>query len=138
MAFVVALVVFAFSTYVRRLLTNEPTPTLDTAKLLPMWVMIPAWITGSFAEEVLFRGYAIERLTMLTGRRWLAALITLFTFTILHIFGWDWIHVVTAVLPGGAALTLLYLWRRSLLFVVVVHGIINTPLLLLPLLAPYM
>jgi hypothetical protein len=30
------------------------------------------------------------------------------------------------------------LWRRSLAFVVIVHAIINAPLLLLPLLAPYM
>ncbi len=45
---------------------------------------------------------------------------------------------MTLVVPAGAALTLLYLWRRSLLFVVVVHGIINAPLLLLPLVAPYL
>jgi membrane protease YdiL (CAAX protease family) len=35
-------------------------------------------------------------------------------------------------------MTLLYLWRRSLSFVVIVHAILNAPLLLLPLIAPYL
>jgi membrane protease YdiL (CAAX protease family) len=42
------------------------------------------------------------------------------------------------VLPGGLLVTLIYLWRRSLAFVVVIHAVLNAPLLLLPLLAPYM
>jgi membrane protease YdiL (CAAX protease family) len=100
--------------------------------------MIPAWITSSFTEEVLFRSYTIERLTQIVGRRWLAGLITMVAFTLLHLLSWDWIHVLTMVLPGSIMLTLLYLWRRSLAFVVIVHAIINAPLLLLPLLAPYL
>ena len=106
--------------------------------MLPAWVLIPAWITGSFTEEVLFRSYPIERLTQLTGRRWLAALITMVAFTVLHLFGWDWIHVVTAVLPGSIMLTLFYLWQRNLALNVIAHATINAPLLLLPVLAPYM
>ncbi len=41
---------------------------------------------------------------------------------------------------AAAALALigLYLWRRSLSFVVIVHAILNAPLLLLPLIAPYL
>lgn len=56
-----------FSTYVRNLITQTPSPTLDLVNLLPGWVLIPAWITGAFTEEVLFRSYSIERLTVLTG-----------------------------------------------------------------------
>ncbi|MAU01798.1 MAG: hypothetical protein CL608_32075 [Anaerolineaceae bacterium] len=74
----------------------------------------------------------------MTGRSWLAALITVLAFTLLHLFGWDWIHVVTAVLPSGIMLTLFYLWRRNLALNVIIHAVINAPLLLLPLLAPYM
>jgi membrane protease YdiL (CAAX protease family) len=137
-AAVIAIVIISFSTYVRNLLTNEPAPVLNVTRILPMWVLIPAWITGAFTEEVLFRSYSIERLTQITGRRWLAGLFTVLAFTLLHGLTWDWIHVVTAVLPGGILLTLLYLWRRSLAFVVIVHAVINAPLLLLPLLAPYL
>jgi membrane protease YdiL (CAAX protease family) len=137
-AAVIAIVIILFSTYVRNLLTNEPAPVLNVTRILPMWVLIPAWITGAFTEEVLFRSYTIERLTQITGRRWLAGLFTMLAFTLLHGLTWDWIHVVTAVLPGAILLTLLYMWRRSLAFVVIVHAIINAPLLLLPLLAPYL
>jgi membrane protease YdiL (CAAX protease family) len=129
-------VIIFFSTYVRNLLTNAP--ALSKVLLLPAWVLIPAWITGSFTEELLFRSYAIERLTDLTGRRWLASLIAVIAFTALHIFGWDWIHVLTVVLPGGVMLTLFYLWQRNLALNVMIHAVLNAPLLLLPLLAPYL
>jgi uncharacterized protein len=137
-ALVMASVIIFFSTYVRDRLTHTPAPSLDLVRLLPAWVLIPAWVTGAFTEEVLFRSYPIERLTQLTGRRWLASLVTVVAFAILHIFGWDWIHVVTAVLPGGIMLTLFYLWRRNLALNVMIHAIMNAPLLLLPLVAPYL
>ena len=137
-ALVIATVIITFSTYVREWLTGEPAPVLKITRMLPYWVLIPAWLTGSFTEEVLFRSYSIERLTQMTGRRWLAALITVLAFAFLHALTWDWIHVLTAVLPGGILLTLFYLWRRNLALVVIIHAIINAPLLLLPLIAPYM
>jgi len=137
-ALVIASVVIFFSAFVGNLLTQTPAPGLDQVRLLPAWVLIPAWITGAFTEEVLFRSYPIERLTQLTGKRWLASLITVVAFAVLHLFGWDWIHVLTVVLPGAILLTLFYLWRRNLALNVLVHGIINAPLLLLPVLAPYM
>ncbi len=137
-AVVVASVIITFSTYVRNLLTHAPVPSIDLVRNLPEWVLIPAWITGAFTEEVLFRSYPIERLTQLIGQRWLAGLITVLAFTLLHLFGWDWIHVLTAVLPGSIMLTLFYLWRRSLALNVIIHAIINAPLLLLPLLGPYL
>lgn len=135
---VIGSVIIFFSTNVRNLLTHTPAPSLDLVKRFPAWVLIPAWVTGSFTEEVLFRSYPIERLTQLTGRRWLASLITVFAFTVLHLLGWDWIHVLTVVLPGGIMLTLFYLWRRSLALNVMIHAIMNAPLLLLPLLGPFL
>jgi membrane protease YdiL (CAAX protease family) len=137
-ALVVAIILIPTSTFLRSLLTDEPAPALDVVLLLPAWVLIPAWITGGFVEEVLFRSYMIERLTQITGQRWLAAVIALLAFALMHLLTWDWIHVLTLGIPASALLTLLYLWRRSLAFVVVVHATLNAPLLLLPLLAPYM
>jgi len=130
-------VLIFFSQYVRKLLNSEPPPALELVRMLPWWVLIPAWLTGSFTEEVLFRSYPIERLTAMTGRRRLAAACTLLAFSLMHLLSWDWIHVLTAVFPGAVLLTLLYLWKRSLSFVVIVHAVINAPLLLLPLLVPY-
>jgi membrane protease YdiL (CAAX protease family) len=137
-AVVTASVIILFSGYVRGLITNEPAPALNTVRMLPAWVLVPAWVTGALTEEVLFRSYPIERLTLMTGRPWLAGLITMLAFTLLHLFGWDWIHVLTVVLPGGIMLTIYYLWRRNLALNVLIHAILNAPLLLLPLLEPYM
>lgn len=137
-AAVIISVIILFSTYIRGFITDEPAPALAAVRLLPWWVLIPAWVTGSLTEEVLFRSYPIERLTQMTGRPWLAALITVLAFSLLHLFGWDWIHVLTAVLPGGILITLFYLWRRNLALNVLMHGVMNAPLLLLPLLEPYL
>jgi hypothetical protein len=59
-------------------------------------------------------------------------------FTVLHLFGWDWIHVLIVVLPGGITLTLFFWWRRILALNVMIHAIMLAPLLLVPLLAPYL
>lgn len=74
----------------------------------------------------------------MTGRPWIGAVIAWLSFSLLHLLGWDWVHVLTLVLPAGLLLTLVYLWRRSLAFVVIIHGILDMPLLILPLLAPYL
>jgi len=68
--------IILFSGYVRDLITDELAPLLSLVRMLPVWVLIPAWITGSFTEEVLFQSYLIGRLTQLMGQRWLATLIT--------------------------------------------------------------
>ena len=137
-AMVVTGVVITFSEFVREQIGGEPTQTLELVRMLPAWVLIPAWITGSFTEEVLFRSYPIERLTQITGKRWLAGTITIIAFTVLHLLSWDWIHVLTVVLPASIIITLLYMWKRSLAFVVIIHAVINAPLLLLPIIEPYL
>lgn len=138
-ALVISSVIIFFSQNVRMRITSESEPAnLEQVRNFPFWLLLPAWITGAFTEEVLFRSYPIERITDLTGNRWLASLITLVVFTVLHLLAWDWIHVVTTVLPAAALLTLFYAWRRSLALNVIIHAVMLAPLLLLPLLAPYL
>jgi uncharacterized protein len=131
-----AIVLYLLSTAVRTIV-NVPAPTfLDPDKILPIWVTFPAWLTAMFTEEVLFRSYAIERLSMLIGKRWLAAALSLFAFVVLHGLAWDIVHVLFLVLPGGLIITGFYLWRRSLWFVMVIHAVHNLPLVLISLVAP--
>ena len=137
-ALLVGIILIPTAMYLRSLLTDEPPAGLDVIQTMPAWVLIPAWITAGLGEELLFRSYPIERLTQMTGRPWLAAVITMLSFTVLQLFGWDWIHVVTLVLPAAILITLVYMWRRSLAFVVITHLILDAPLLILPLLAPYL
>jgi membrane protease YdiL (CAAX protease family) len=138
LAFVVAVVMIGASNGLRQLLTGEPAPSPFPERVPSFGLMLAAWVTASFTEELLFRSYAIERLLLLTGNKWLAGTLTVLAFSFLHLTGWDWIHVLTFVLPIAIPVTLIYMWRRSLLTVVIIHGILNAPLLVLPLIAPYM
>ena len=88
-------------------------------------------VTAAVTEEVLFRGYAIERLAALTGRPWLAGAISLVFFVSVHLATWSPAHTFGVVLPLGAALTGLYLWKRNLAIVIVAHLLVDAPLVIL-------
>ncbi len=87
------------------------------------WRIVVAGAAG-IVEEILYRGYAIERLTLLTKRRGLAALIALAAFALAHVPFWGWAGIAVPLL-GGAFFTLLYLWRRDLITCIVAHSTID-------------
>lgn len=80
------------------------------------------FLTGTFLEEVFYRGYLIERTTILTGHRWIAASMSWFLFTLVHLkfFGLG-PTIDTSII--SAALVLLYLKEKSIWPGVVLHGI---------------
>lgn len=136
---IILLTIFPLSVYVRELITGEPAQLTGDLNSLPHpIVFVFMWMTGSFTEEVLFRSYPIERITAVTGKAWLAGLITAFLFTVQHLGGWDWIHVLTIVLPGAIILTLVYLWRRSLFFNVLIHATVNSQFLIIAMVLPFL
>jgi membrane protease YdiL (CAAX protease family) len=92
------------------------------------WAVV---ITAGITEEILFRGYPIERLAELTGSLWLAALIPLAVFTLAHLGGWSLGHLV-GVLFGGGLLTGLYLWQRDLIACMIAHALIDALIIFLP------
>ena len=85
-------------------------------------VLFGLFLTGAFLEEIFYRGYIIERLTMLTGKNWLAGLVSWITFTFVHIkfFG---LGPTLDVGVLSAGLVILYLKERSIWPCIVVHGI---------------
>jgi membrane protease YdiL (CAAX protease family) len=85
-------------------------------------VLFSLFLTGAFLEEILYRGYLIERLTSLTGKRWLAGLVSWIAFTFVHLkfFGLG-PTLDTGVLSAG--LVILYLKERSIWPCIVLHGI---------------
>jgi membrane protease YdiL (CAAX protease family) len=91
---------------------------------LPVWLQMAVSASAGFTEEVMFRGYPIERLTRLTGRRWLGALIPMIIFGALHAPFWGWPHALIAGL-SGLWLTLLYLWRRNLWTNIAAHALMD-------------
>jgi membrane protease YdiL (CAAX protease family) len=110
-------------------------PQLDFHQLnaIPVGLRIVAFVTAGICEEFVFRGFAIEELTFLTSRRWLAALLPLIVFTLLHapLYGYSRALLVPGVL--GAVLTALYLWRHNLPSCMLMHGASDAiSLLILP------
>ena len=70
--------------------------------------------TAGICEEFIYRSFAIEELTFLTGKRWLSAALAGVFFTVAHVRLYDLSGAL--IVPGtlGAVLTALYLWRRNL------------------------
>jgi membrane protease YdiL (CAAX protease family) len=97
----------------------------------PFWYRFILVTRAAVAEELLFRGYPIERLTELTGSLVLAALISVAAFTYAHLASWGWAQLIVAGY-GGVVLAILYLWRRNLWANMLAHWIADGAGFLLP------
>jgi uncharacterized protein len=90
--------------------------------ILPIWFRVIAGFTGGMVEEILYRGYAIERLAIITGRRWVAGAISAVIFGLAHIPFWGFAFALGADLPFGIVMTIFYLWRRDLIANMIAHS----------------
>lgn len=98
------------------------------------WILLLSVLTAGVTEEILFRGYSLERLHEITGKKWISGLISLMFFVAIHATGWSIAHIIGVVIPLGIILTGLYFWQRNLLFVMIVHVVIDLPLVFIALL----
>jgi membrane protease YdiL (CAAX protease family) len=103
---------------------HQDQQALRTITGFPLWYRVAIVVRASIAEEVMFRGYGIERLQELTGSRFVAGAITLAAFTIGHLAVFGWTHIIIAG-GTGLILTLLYIWRRDLGANMVAHFLID-------------
>lgn len=90
----------------------------------PLWWRLISTVRAAVSEEVLFRGYAMERLRELSGSRGIAAGVSCAIFMLDHVPAWGWQHLAIAA-TGGISLTLLYLWRRNLWVNILAHFIVD-------------
>lgn len=101
---------------------------LETIIHLPIPVIIALIFTTAITEEILYRGYPVERLRELTGSTWIAVSFSFIDFLLPHIsfFGVQWIlyHGVGTVLTY-----VLYMWRRNLWACILMHFLGNALLL---------
>jgi uncharacterized protein len=83
-------------------------------------------LTTAMTEEILWRGYVVERLAAWVGPV-AAATFGLAVFSVSHVsfFGASWL---VTNLPGAAALYVLLLWRRNLWAAIACHLILNIPI----------
>jgi membrane protease YdiL (CAAX protease family) len=80
------------------------------------------FLTGTFVEEIFYRGYIIERVTELSSRRWLGGLISWFTFTLVHLrfFG---LGPTLEVGVAAAIFVVLFIIAKSIWPAIIMHGI---------------
>lgn len=106
---------------------HEPNHTVAQVESLVRGSLIYALflaLRAGVVEEVLYRGLAIEQLTILVRNRWLAALIASLAFAALHIVRFDVLQLIPiAVLSFGLAA--IYLWRRNLWINIIAHTLID-------------
>lgn len=94
----------------------------DVEDLPLVYGLVAAGLAG-LTEGFVYRGYLIEELGALTGRRPLAAAVSVLAFGLAHVgsgYGWS-IELVYPVLYG-LAITILYLWRGNLWACVLLHA----------------
>jgi membrane protease YdiL (CAAX protease family) len=90
-------------------------------------------VIAAVSEEVIFRGYLIGRLAAVTRSRSSAVLLSTLIFASGH--GYEGAFGVIAVFLMGLALSMVYIWRKSLVAPMVMHflqdflGIFVLPLL---------
>ena len=122
------------------LLVNAFFPPSDTGTITQVtsnfffFFLLLSVLTAGITEEILFRGYSLERLYEITGNKWVSGLISLIFFVTIHATGWNIAHIIGVVIPLGTILTGLYFWQRNLLFVMIVHVVIDLPLVFIALL----
>jgi len=95
----------------------------------PFWFRFIVVMRAGIVEEILARGYGIERIQELTGSRFLAGLVTLAAFTLAHLSYWNLAQLLVAA-GAGLVLTLLYLWRRDLVANMITHFLVDAMSLL--------
>jgi membrane protease YdiL (CAAX protease family) len=132
-------IVLSISVPLLTLLASQLLPSATDGSILDAtvqnsWQMLLLGVlTAGITEEIIFRGYLIERLDELTGEPFIAVGVSVLAFALPHILNWNIAHVVGVVLPLGLILSWLYLWKRNIIFNMIVHIVIDLPLVFIAL-----
>lgn len=95
-----------------------------TFDALSLWTITLVTIRAGVAEEVFMRGYLLERLTTISGSKWMAGSLSLIPFAFLHYPGQGWAGVLVSFL-AGLVLTLFYFWKRDLKANIIAHFLVD-------------
>jgi uncharacterized protein len=79
----------------------------------PYWYRVLLVLRAAVTEEILFRGYLIEKVRQLSRSTSLAVIVSVAAFTYAHLRGWGSVQLIS-VSASGLVLALLYVWRRDL------------------------
>jgi membrane protease YdiL (CAAX protease family) len=90
----------------------------------PLWYRLLMVLRAAVVEEILFRGYMIEKVRQLTGSTALAVVVSAAVFTYAHLSGWGAVHLIP-VCAAAIVFALLYIWRRDLPCNMIGHFIVD-------------
>jgi uncharacterized protein len=79
----------------------------------PYWYRVQLVLRAAFTEEILFRGYLIEKVRQLSKSTTLAVIVSVAAFTYAHLRGWGPVQLIS-VCGAAIVLALLYVWRKDL------------------------
>jgi uncharacterized protein len=127
-----ALVAFYLIGFAGNSLGSVPNPKAFPIFYALPWVVRVWMLSVLVCEEIMFRGYFIECVEKLTGRTWIAAMLSCILFGLAHASGWGFGYTFV-VAAEGAVYATLYVWRRNLPVCMVVHFVTDAPLVWLPL-----
>jgi membrane protease YdiL (CAAX protease family) len=96
---------------------NQEIAEMISSKSLPVLFLLV--LRAAVVEEVLYRGYAIERINELTKSKWIAGLVPLIMFMLVHL-SWGVGHLLFIFVAGGL-LTLMYVSKRNLALNIIAH-----------------
>jgi membrane protease YdiL (CAAX protease family) len=93
---------------------------IEAVSQLPNAYLILTIVIVAPAEELLYRGYAIARLSDLAGSYLLASIVSVVAFGLAHVPMWGWAPAATTIVSGGIV-TVVYLWRQDILALILAH-----------------
>ncbi len=115
--------------------TSEEGSIASVAESVPVVLLLFGVLTAGITEEIIYRGYLMERILEKTQNKGLAVVISVAAFALPHLLGWNLVHFIAVVVPLGFILALLYVWKRNLIFNMIVHTLIDLPLVFISLMA---
>jgi membrane protease YdiL (CAAX protease family) len=103
----------------------SPPAALASLLSIPLVLRVAMALTAGICEEFMSRGYAIERLTAITGNRFIGAAVPCILFTLGHIRLYGFGVGLLPVLASAIVMTILYVWRRNLVVNMAAHALID-------------
>lgn len=103
---------------------NGNTAGAERAVILtrPWWYRFLMVLRAAVVEEILYRGYIIEKVRQLTGSTVLAVFVSVAAFTYAHLSGWGLVHLIP-VFGSAVIFAMLYIWKKDLPANMIAHFI---------------
>lgn len=96
---------------------NQEVGQLIASQPFPLLLLIA--LRAGIVEELLYRSFSFERILELTGKKWLAALLPVLMFTLVHL-NWGVGHLFF-VFIGGMLFMSMYMAKRNLGMIIIAH-----------------